>query len=82
MKKLWVIKSTRDKSLIRLLKSPGTMISASGVSSSHKKSISKTRFLSSCPNELCNRLKVLPQEKQAGNKETGNEEIGNCCYSK
>ena len=28
-------KSTRDKSLIRLLKSPGIMVSAAGVSSSH-----------------------------------------------
>ena len=52
-------KSTRDRTLIELLNSPGLMVSASG--------ISKTIFLSSDPNELCNRLKLLLQEKQAGN---------------
>ena len=52
-------KYTRDKTLIKLLKSPGLMISAS--------SVSKTIFLSSNPDELCERLKLLPQEKQAGN---------------
>ena len=52
-------KSTRDRTLIKLLKSPGLMVSASGVS--------KTIFLSSDPNELCNRLKLLLQEKHAGN---------------
>ena len=50
-------KSTRDRSLKKLLKSPAIM--ASGVS--------KTIFLSSDPDELCNRLKSLLQEKQAGN---------------
>ena len=35
------------------------MVSASGVS--------KTIFLSSDPNELCDRLKLLLQEKHAGN---------------
>ena len=35
------------------------MVSASGVS--------KTKFLSSDPDELCDRLKLLLQEKQAGN---------------
>ena len=50
-------KSTRDRSLIKILKSPAIM--ASGVS--------KTIFLSSDPNELCYRLKLLLQEKQAGN---------------
>ena len=41
-------KSTRDRSLIRLLKSPRIMVSASAASSSHSKTIfSKTRFLSS-----------------------------------
>ena len=49
-------KSNRDKSLINLLKSPAVM--ASGVS--------KTKFLSSDPDELCNRLKLILQEKQAG----------------
>ena len=38
------------------------MVSASGVSSSHK-----TRFLPSDSNELCDRIKSLLQEKQAGN---------------
>ena len=52
-------KSTRDKTLIKLLKSPGLVVSASG--------ISKTIFLSSDPDELCNRLKLLLQEKHAGN---------------
>ena len=50
-------KSTRDRTLIKLLKSPAIM--ASGVS--------KTIFLSSDGDELCNRLKLLLQEKQAGN---------------
>ena len=53
------IKSTRDGTLIKLLKSPGLMVSASGVP--------KTIFLSSDPDELCNRLKLLLQERQAGN---------------
>ena len=52
-------KSTRDRTLIKLLKSPGLMVSASGVS--------KTIFLSSDPNELCDRLRLLLQEKHAGN---------------
>ena len=52
-------KSTRDRILIKLIKSPGLMVSASGVS--------KTIFLSSGPYELCNRLKLLLQEKHAGN---------------
>ena len=52
-------KSTQDRKLIKLLNSPGLMVSASGVS--------KTKFLSSDPNELCDRLKLLLQEKQAGN---------------
>ena len=50
-------KSTRDKTLIKLLNSP--TIKASGSS--------KTLFLSSDPNELCDRLKLLLQEKHAGN---------------
>ena len=52
-------KSTRDRTLIKLLRAPGLIVSASGVS--------KTIFLSSDPDELCNRLKLLSQEKQAGN---------------
>ena len=50
-------KSTRDKTLIKLLKSPAIL--ASG--------ISKTIFLSSDPNELCDRLNLLLQERHAGN---------------
>ena len=49
--------SNRDRSLISLLKSAAIM--ASGTS---------TVFLPSDPNELCDRLKLLLQEKQAGNK--------------
>ena len=49
-------KSTRDRTLIKLLKSPA--IIASGIS---------TIFLSSDPDEVCNRLKLLLQEKHAGN---------------
>ena len=52
-------KSTRDRKLLELLNSPGLLVSASGVS--------KTIFLSSDPNELCDRLKLLLQEKHAGN---------------
>ena len=52
-------KSTRDRKLIKLLNSPGLMVSAAGVS--------KTIFLSSDPNELCDRLKLILQEKHAGN---------------
>ena len=59
-------KSTRDRKLIKLLKSPAIM--ASGVL--------KTIFLSSDPNELCDRLKLLLQEKYAGNNSNIiNEEI-------
>ena len=61
-------KSTRDRTLIKLLNSPGLMVSASGVS--------ETIFLSSDPNELCDRIKSLLQEKQAGNNSVLiNEEI-------
>ena len=52
-------KSTRDGKIIKLLNSPGLMVSSSGVS--------KTIFLSSDPNELCDRLKLLLQEKHAAN---------------
>ena len=61
-------KSTRDRKLIKLLNSPGLIVSASGVS--------KTIFLSSDPDELCERLKLLLQEKHAGNNSNIiNEEI-------
>ena len=49
--------SVRHNSMIRLLEQPAIM--ASG--------FSKTIILSSNPNELCDRLKLLIQEKQAGN---------------
>ena len=49
--------SIRHNSMIRLLNQPPIM--ASG--------ISKTIILSSNPNELCDRLKLLLQEKHAGN---------------
>ena len=50
-------KSDRDKSMMKFFESPAIM--ASG--------ISKTIFLSSDPNEHCDRIKLLLQEKQAGN---------------
>ena len=49
-------KSTRDRTLIKLLNSKAFM--ASWIS---------TILLSGNPDELCNRLKLLQQEKQAGN---------------
>ena len=49
--------STRHDSMIRLLNQPAIM--ASG--------FSKTLILSSDPNELCDRLKLLLQEKHGGN---------------
>ena len=45
---------------MKILKSPGLIVSASGVS--------KTIFLSFGPDELGNRLTLLLQEKHAGNK--------------
>ena len=58
--------STRHASIIKILESPAIM--ASGVS--------KTIFLSSDANELCDRLKILLQEKHAGNNsDIINEEI-------
>ena len=50
-------KSTRDRTIIKLPKSPAVM--ASG--------ISRTIFLSSDPDDFCDRLKLLLQEKQGGN---------------
>ena len=49
--------STRQTSIIKILESPALL--ASG--------ISKTIILSSDPNELCDRLRLLLQEKHAGN---------------
>ena len=60
-------KSTWDRTLIKLLKSPTIM--ASGASKT-------IIFLSSDPDELYNRLKLLVQEKHAGNNsDIINEEI-------
>ena len=59
-------KSNIDKSMIKLLKSPAIM--ASGVT--------KIILLSFDPNELCNRLKLLIEERQAGlNSDVFNQEI-------
>ena len=58
--------STRHTSIIKILESPAIMVSG----------ISKTIFLSSNPDELCERLKLLLQEKNVGNNsEIINEEI-------
>ena len=58
-------KSTRDGSLINLSKSPATMLS--GIS---------TTFSPENPNELCDGLKILLQEREAGNNsDLNNEEI-------
>ena len=61
-------KPTRYRTLIRILKSTGLMVSACGISG--------TIFLSSDPNGLCDRLRLLLQDKEGGNKsEIINEEI-------
>ena len=58
--------STRHNSMVRLLDQPAIM--ASG--------FSKTIILSSDPNELCDRLKLLMHEKHAGkNSDIINDEI-------
>ena len=57
-------KSNRDKTLIKLLKSPSLIVSAYNRCLI---GVSKTIFLSSDPDELCDRLRLLFQEKQAGN---------------
>ena len=62
------IKSTRNRTLIKLLKSPSLMISAS--------SVSKTLFFSSDLDELCHKLGLWLQEKKAGkNSKRINDEI-------
>ena len=44
------------------------MVPGSDVSPSHKmKSFSKTKILSSNPKELCDRIKLVLQEKKVGN---------------
>ena len=63
LQKKWILilrrkeKSDRDKSIVRLLKLPAIM--ASG--------ISNIIILSSDPDALCNRLRLILQEIQAGN---------------
>ena len=57
-------KSTRDKTLMKLPKSPGLKVSDSGISKTPLFGI----LLSSDPDELCDRIKLLLQEKQAENK--------------
>ena len=58
--------STRNTSIIKILESPAIMTSG----------ISRIIILSSNPNELCNRLKLLLQEKHAGtNSNLIDEEI-------
>ena len=56
--KALVNKSIWDKPLVRLLKSPAIM--AGSLKESNK------RWLSSNPNELCDRKKLFLQEEQAG----------------
>ena len=59
-------KSNRDKSMIKLIESPAIMVSG----------ISKTIFLSSDPDELCNKSKFLLQEKYDGKiSDINNDEI-------
>ena len=52
-------KYTRDRTLTKISKSPGILVSASGAS--------KTILLSSDPNDVCDKLKILLQQKHAGN---------------
>ena len=59
-------KSSRDKTVIKLLKSPAIMAS----------DFSKTIIFSSDPDELCNWSKLILQEKHAGNNsDINNDEI-------
>ena len=61
-------KSTRERTLFKLLKSPGLMLSAS--------SSSNTIFLPTDPDEFCDRLKLLLKEKQPRNmSDLKNEEV-------
>ena len=65
-------KSITDRLLIKFLKSQGLMVSASGVS--------KTKFSPSDLTELCDRLKLLLQERQSGdNSDIINQEIVAMC---
>ena len=62
-------KSTRDKTLLKLLNSPGVMVFASGVSSS--------TILSSNLNKICDRLKLLVQKKLWSNQKTDQSRYAN-----
>ena len=65
-------KSTRGRILVKMLKSPAPL--ASGVS---------TIILPVCPYKLCDRLKLLLQEQQAGKiPDLINEEIVAIVYKK
>ena len=71
----------RDESVIRLLKAPAVMGGSLKKKSSAKPKTqnlreSKTILISSNANELCDRLKLLLQEKQAGNS---SKKISNRC---
>ena len=55
------------KIAFKLFKSPAIMAGSLTKISFSKPIEAKTRFLSSNPNELCDRLKLLLQEKHAGN---------------
>ena len=62
-------KNYRKKSLMRLLESLSITVSASGASSLQKKKpFSGTKFSSSDLHELCDRIKLILQDKQAGKK--------------
>ena len=66
-------KSTRGRTLIKLLELPSVMVYASGNS---MKLFSKVLFLPENPDDLWNRLKLLLQELPAGNNlDIINEEI-------
>ena len=57
-------KSSTDRLHIRLPKPSGMLVSASGTSQSQeRKCFSKTNFLPSDPDELCDRLNLLLQKK-------------------
>ena len=57
-------KSSRDKSLVKIINSPAIR---AGLLRELKPKTCSMRFLSSDPDELYNRLKLLIQDKEAGN---------------
>ena len=64
--KAWSEKSTRDRTLIKLLKSPAMIVWSLEKKPFSKPTETKTRFLSSNLIELGDRLSLLLQDKQAG----------------